>query len=138
MPSERDCLPRQRIELKRSVSFNGFVRTNASGFELNLPEKSRNWKSPTPDFQVFEGEDTRQSRPRSRGLCLRHKLRPYSQDHLRLSLALPNDSNGQFIEYLNAVESAPAGKYSILPEDEVAAAWAVLEQFNRNNCFAFF
>jgi hypothetical protein len=57
------------------------------------------------------------------------RLRRYAQDHLRLSLSLPNGPNEQFMKYLNAVESAPAGKYSVLTEDEMVVVWAVLEKF---------
>jgi hypothetical protein len=58
------------------------------------------------------------------------RLRRYAQNHLRLSLSLPNGPSEQFMKYLNDVETAPPGKYLILTEDETVVVWSVLEKLH--------
>jgi hypothetical protein len=58
------------------------------------------------------------------------RLRMYAQNHLRLSLSLPNGPSEKFMKYIDAVETAPSGKYAVLTEDETVVVWSVLEKMH--------
>jgi hypothetical protein len=52
----------------------------------------------------------------------------YAQNHLRLSLSLPNGPSEKFMRYLDSIETAPPGKYEALTEDQNVVVWSVLEK----------